>query len=262
MKRHFEKPGTLRLFRRVTIRGTVVAVAVGRASEGETTFTIRCRSTGEARRTAETWARRALEAGFAEVELPAGIPGVVRTLEGPSGPGRVRIDACKDVYFAVEACGVAKLRIGQRVVAQGVQRSPGLKVDYLFGSKLEARRVLEFPRIDPRRCMPAPDPGARARRTLVTLAGPAILGHQRRAKPLIAAAAGDLIFAYEKGIHRFLKFGRLPGTGRVVFHEAVLTSGFARQASPVLTCAPEFCETLPASLKRAIEAQPGLGRNA
>jgi hypothetical protein len=257
--RHFEKRGRLRLFRRIGAAGPVLKLAIGTSGYSTTLVSVKYPSARAAQRAAGVWARWALEAGYAEVALGACIPGVLSTLKGPGGPGRVRTDEPEDVYFAAGAAVAPALAVGQRVLLEGVRRRPGLEVDFMFGSDFEARRVLPFPETKWSRFSARPDPDERTRRSLLALAGDAIGGHARRARPLADARCGSLIYAYEKGIHRFLKTGRLKGVGAVVFHEAVLTSALKRQSSPVLECIPAFCELVPEKLAAQLERHNGLG---
>ncbi len=182
------------------------------------------------------------------------------TLEAPSGPGRIRLDGPDDVYFDTDAAAPLSLRIGQRIVAQGVREDPRLRVPYMAASKLRARRVLEFPRVQWEQSPIRPGADSRAQTLLARMSGQALLGHQRRARPLPKdVPCGALIFAFEKGIHRFLKFGRVRDVGTVVFYEPVLTAAFQRQVAPPLTCIPEFCERVPPELARELEQRLGLG---
>ncbi len=255
--RHFEKKGGL--FRELEVRGATLKLTVGRAANDVVAVSMRQRSPAEAKRRLDAWARLALDAGFTELELPPGRFGVVSTLETPTGPGRIRLDGPEDVYFDSPPAGPLPLRIGQRVLVQGVRTDPRLDVEYMAGSKLRARSVLAFPRPRWNQHL-APGADARAQRLLARLSGKALLGHQRRARPLPKdVPCGALIFAFEKGIHRFLKLGHLPDVGTVVWYEPVLTATFQRQGAPPLSCIPEFCERLPPALVRELESRLGLG---
>jgi hypothetical protein len=90
------------------------------------------------------------------------------------------------------------------------------------------------------------------RNRLLKKIGSAVLGHQKRAEKPHGRRCGDLIFAYEKGIHRFLKLGRNGGI-RVVFYELVFNSKLQRASSRILMCAPNFCSPVPASNVRELE---------
>ncbi len=257
--RHFEKKGRLRLFRRVGTRGSTLKLELGAAAEGMTTVSEKHSSPAAARAAAGVWCRWALEAGFAEVALERGLPGVVYSPQGPAGPCRVRTDAREDVYCAKGAALLPALEIGQRVVVEGVRRHPGLEVAFMFGSELEARRVVAFPEPRWSQFKAREDLSEKARRPLVALAGPALLGHARRERPLAALRPGSLIFAFEKGVHRYLKTVRVKGTGALVHYEPVLTSQLKRQSFHVLTCLADFCEPVPAELRRELERLLGLG---
>jgi hypothetical protein len=97
MRRHFEKKSGL--FRRIETSGATLRLAFGKASEGTTRVSVKCRTRAEADRLAETWSRWALEAGFAEIGLERGTPGILFHLAGPKGPGRVRDDEGRNVFF-------------------------------------------------------------------------------------------------------------------------------------------------------------------
>jgi hypothetical protein len=121
----------------------------------------------------------------------------------------------------------------------------------MLGSTLDARRLVPFPAPvmkarAPRRL------GAKLRRTLLAAAGEAISGKQTRAKPLGQVPAGALIFAYERGVHRFLKRAKLPRVGTVVLHEPVFTSKLEPQSGEVLSCVPGFCELVPPRIARSL----------
>jgi hypothetical protein len=256
--RHFEKNTRTRLFRRFSVQGSTLELALGAASEGTTHVSIRHRSGREAQRAADAWVRWALDAGFAEVTLEDGaVPGVVRWLDGPTGPGRIRTDEPADVFFAAGAAA-EPLEVGERVVLDGIQKKRGLDVEWMFGSKLAARGVRPFP--DPRwsRFRPRPDPPEKTRRKLAALAGDAVQGHTRRARPLGRVACGTLILAYEKGVHRLLAIAK-GHEDDVVTYEPVLTSAWKRQSTQPLTCVAAFCEPVPEALRRELERTYGLG---
>jgi hypothetical protein len=143
-------------------------------------------------------------------------------------------------------------------VLEGVRRDPSLAFDFMFGSTLRARRLTAFPapRWDALRPTELDE---KTRRTLVARAGDAISGKQVRSRPLGRVPCGALVFAYEKGIHRFLKKTKLARVGEVVLYEPVLTSKLERQSGVVLSCVPTFCELVPAPITRELDRRLGLG---
>jgi len=236
-----------------------MSLALGRASEGMERISVKCASALAARRLADTWARWALEAGFAEIPLEDGTPGIIFFLSQPSGPGRVRDDEGKNVYFEPDAArGIAKLAQGQRVLLQGVRSQPRLRVEWMFGSKLVAKSVLPFPAVSWSKYKQLPDPSAKVRAKLAKLAGERLEGWHVDAPALPKkVAVGTLIFAYEKGVHRFL--GREPGGDEDLVHtEPVLTSKLTRQSGPPQIQVVRFCAPLPEKFQRSAESVFGL----
>src|SRR5262249_30553563 len=119
-----------------------------------------------------------------------------------------------------------------------------------------ARRVLPFPKLAAGTRARRLDAGTR--RALLRLAGDALSGKQKRHRPLGEVPPGALIFAYERGVHRFLRRAKLPRVGTVVLHEPVLTSKLEPQSGEVLSCVPGFCELVPPRLARELAARLGL----
>jgi hypothetical protein len=256
--RHFEKKGGL--FRRIESKGSTLSLALGRASEGTERVSVKCASALAARRLADTWSRWALEAGFAEIPLEEGTPGVLFFLSQPRGPGRVRDDEGKNVYFEPEAAAsVAKLAQGQRVLLQGVRERAKLRVEWMFGSRLAAEKLVGFQATPWNKYKQLPDPSAKIRAALAKLAGPRLEGWHVAAPALPKkVAVGTLIFAYEKGVHRFL--GREPGDDEDLVHtEPVLTSKLTRQSGPPQIQVVKFCAPLPEKFRREAEKRFGLG---
>jgi hypothetical protein len=250
---HFEKKGTLNLFRRIGIRGSTLELVIGEASSGETHIACRHQSNTAALKAATQWMQWAREVGYAEIDLPEGIPGVVFRVDGQKGPGRIRIDTAENVYFDIDSVAAPRLKMNQRVVVQDIHRRRGPPIDFMFGSKLEAGRVIAFPEPKWSHVERKADLSQKVRDGLMRSSGEALSGHRSRDTAFDNARCGDLIFAFEKGVHRFLKFGRLPdGSAPAVLYEAVLTSNFKRCSTPILYCHSKFCELVPEELKAQI----------
>lgn len=258
MSRHFEKKGALGLFRRFSAKGSTFQLAFGEASKFTIESPVKCRSAAEAARMVGTWSRWALEAGFAEVPIGAGTLGILFHLEAPLGPGRVRDDEGRNVYFDADACAASSLKQGQRVVLEGVKRNPRLEVAFMFDSKLQAKRLVASPVPVWSRFKATPDLDAKTRERLLVLAGPAIGGCQERKGTLAKTPIGSLIFAYERGVHRLLKRDK-GADAYFVFSEAVLTSKLTRAVSTTQLQVEKFCAPIPAALRRELEQRLGLG---
>lgn len=256
--RHFEKKGQLRLFRRFATRGAMLDVVIGMGGESDDRISIRCRSATDAERVSGIWSTWALDAGYAEVALPPGVLGVIATVESPSGPGRIRLDQRKDVQF-LETNALGALEVGDRVVVTGVHRVPGLRAGYMFGSKLRARAIARFPETKWSAFKAKPEPGAAIKKSLERIAGAAISGATERAKAFPKdLRPGALIYGYEKGVHRFLRYGGTKRGGFYVLSEPVLTSNFRRTSGPTSNGISTFYEVVPARLAREITRHFGL----
>ncbi|MBI2898767.1 MAG: hypothetical protein HYY17_01140 [Planctomycetes bacterium] len=90
MTRHFEKRGRLRLYRKVQVNGPAVLLAFGMAGERDVEVRTECASPAGARAAAERRAGLATGAGFAEVGVGSGTPGVLRCFRGGGGRTRPR----------------------------------------------------------------------------------------------------------------------------------------------------------------------------
>lgn len=260
--RHFEKKGAMRLFRRVGTKGSTLLVEVGAASEDTHRVSQRFPSAKAAGKAAEAWARWSTDWGYAEVFYDAGeTAGIVRGLEGPRGPGRVRTDSREDVYFAEGAASELDLEVGDRVLVRGIRAKARPAAKFMFGSKLACESVRAFPEPRWSQWRAAPELPEKTRRALQKLAGPGIAGEESseggRRRPLGKLAPGALIYSYEKGVHRFLS--KEPGKDGLVYSEPVLDSKLGRQSFRVLECLAEFCEPLPKRFRRELERHLGLG---
>jgi|GEM_PF-4115665 len=254
---HLEKPRGLRPFRRVELKGSTVTLVVGKAGGDALRVRIPKRSASAAERECRKWIGWALADGFEEIPLPKGAKlGRLSYLVGPEGPGRLRLDGPKDVYFSAEASGGHTWKVGQRVVVQGVQLDPKVaKVDFLFGSTLRARQVSPAPRPLPNTSPKRRPFAAQAARALIKLAGPAIEGHARHGKALGKLEPGRLLFAYDKGVHRFLALKHAGWDSKRVVYEAAFTSQLApAKESFEQFCLEEFCAPLPKALEAALIA--------
>src|SRR5207237_393540 len=134
-------------------------------------------------------------------------PGVLYYFQGERGPGRIRVDGnlADEVYFSAAANELPKCRVGQRVMVHGIHENPRLDGDFMFGSRSEVERVTAFPEPDWKRFEPPPEMKAGERKALMKMAGDAILGKRSAGGKPGDFRCGDYIFAYEKGVHRFLK---------------------------------------------------------
>lgn len=255
-ERHFEKRGRRNLSRRIATSGAKLRVTLGLAADYEQTFTATFETAARAERAAERWAIWALNDGYAEVARPRGELGRVSALEEPAGRGRIRTDRGRNVYFDRESTSPNVLRQGERVIVQGISKDPELKLDFLFGSQLRARRVVPFPAVDWKRHKVAPDMTPAQQRKLLAAIGDAIEGHRARESRMKAVPMGVLIFAYEKGIHRLLG-GTKDRAGNFVrvLYEPVFSSKLARMGGPLSSwCISEFCTSVPRPLARELQA--------
>jgi len=266
--RHFEKKGSLGLFRRIEASGSTLDVALGEASIRTQHFTVELESAPAARRLADTWSRWALDAGFAEIPLERGTPGIVFHLETPLGPGRVRDDEGRNILFEPTAVASSSLRQGQRVVLQGVRARRKASVGFMLGSKLQADRLLPFPVTPWKRFKARPGPSAKVSKLLAALAGGRITGSRVVYGRELGVGSGlderlpcgTLIFAYRPGVHRFLS--RTPGNenGDFVISEPVLGATLQRVSGPLMSQVASHCEPVPVVFRRALEKHFGLGR--
>lgn len=260
--RHFEKRGKLGLFRRFGVEGRELRLVIGQAGEGDHRFTVTAKSPAAAEKELERWSQWALDAGYALVALPAGVRlGVVATTESPRGPGRIRLDERDDVLFTGAPFDVAA---GDRVMVEGVHRGAKRVPDFMFGSRLRAKRVLAFPKVDWKAFPLKPIPPAGVRARLAKKAGKPLLGkwtwEDEPEGPVFPKGVkpGDLIFAYEKGVHRFLRYAGTKRGGMLVTSEPVLTSTFERTSFMPSDAMESFCKPLPAALAREISRLYGL----
>ncbi len=256
--RHFERKGALGPFRRFGARGATFELEFGEASKFTRRAKVKCRSEAEARRLVALWSRWALEAGFAEVALESGTPGILFYLATPLGSGRVRDDEGRNVHFAAAAVAPGmRLKQGQRVVLRGVMRNAKLKASFTFGSKLDAKALLPFPAPRWSEFRAQPDLDAKTRKALLRLAGPGIADGSGSRK-LGAAKPGALLYAYAKGVHRLLVREPYDDT-EMVFTEPVLDSKLQRLSGTIDMQVAKFCEPIPAALRRELERRLGLG---
>ena len=256
--RHFEKNGKQHLFRRFATHAATLDVVMGMGGEWDKRISIRCRSAADAKRVSGIWSTWALDAGYAEVALPAGVLGVIATLESPSGPGRIRLDHREDVQL-LETKTLGALEVGDRVIVTGVHRVPGLRARYMFGSTLRARGIARFPETKWSAFKAKPEPGAAMKKSLERIAGAAIAGKTERATAFQKdCRPGALIYTYEKGVHRFLRHGGTKRGGLYVLSEPVLTSNFRRTSGPPSDCISSFCAPIPVRLAREISRRYGL----
>lgn len=255
--RHFEKKGKLGLFRRFDVRASRLSLVIGQAGEGDHRLAIAFRSAAAAHAALERWSRWALDAGYAEVALPDGVTlGVVAYAKTPRGPGRIRLDERVDVQFLDAPFDV---EAGDRVMVEGVRRAGKRPADYMFGSTMRATRVFPFPDVKWAAFKPKPEPSAAIRRALEKKAGKALLGRwQYDGKFPRGVEPGDLIFGYEKGIHRFLEHTSTKRGGDWVLSEPVLTSNFKRQSYAASSGAAWFYRPVPPALAREIATRFGL----
>jgi hypothetical protein len=251
---HFEKAAKDRPpFRVVEQHGKRLELRLGRASEEPASVKLSFRSAAEAARAGEKWAHRFRCAGFSGFEIPKGCaPGIVYSVQGPGGPGRVRVDGSEDVLYPAGTAEGLKLKVGLRVMVEGIRTASGRPPDFMFGSKRVAKRLLPFPKpvLSP---IVVPELRASVRRELAALAGPGLNGHQRFPEKLRGAKPGDLIFSYEKGVHRFICAKPAADVDEIVYYEPLFTSDFKLQSGWVLQCIRDFCAPLPPKLVARLE---------
>ena len=253
--RRFERRGTRNRSRRIRTSGTKLIVTIGLAGYEEKTFTQTFKSAGQAARAAERWATWALNDGFAEVQLPNGLLGQVSTLESPGGPGRVRTDSRRDVYFDRPAASPNTFKVGDRVIVEGASKDSRLKVDYLFGSKLRTSRVFPFPAVDWKRHKVAADLATAVRRKLISTIGDTIDGFHLYPSRMKPVPLGTLIFTYDRGIYRFLGATKdRAGNAAMVTYEPVFSSKLTRLNGEMLRCGSEGCKPVPRAIARELQA--------
>jgi hypothetical protein len=248
--RHYEViRGRNRLFWRLGIDSRVVKMCWGRVANGEECSELACATEEEARRTMERWIRRLLATGYAEVELPRGSPGEVRWVEGSRGPGWIRLDTRQDVHYEPGSVEPPELEIGMRVIVQAPRPYDGPDANTVHKGKLEAGQVVAFPEMRRRKAKKMPDPDERTRAALAKLAE-RDTAHPQQDRDF---KVGDIVFAWEKGVHRLLKVD----DQQQAHFDPLFTSNFKWRLSPVLTCHIQFCTKVSPELRDRIESLEG-----
>ena len=238
---------------------------MGLAGDAEQLFTAECRSAAEAAQLVTRLNRWSELAGLQPFDLGPLKPGIVYTLKGPQGPGRVRLDNRDDVYFDPAAVDGVTLKQGSRVLVGEVRTDGALDVDFMFGSRLQAGRVSAFPTAQPTKAAAlAPE----AREKLMGVAGPALGGWNaarkvRTERPRkVALAMGDLVYGFGAGIHLYL--GVAPSQRRgadelpLVSYLPLLSSKLTLVATGDDSCMWGMCEAIPARLREGLEKAFGL----
>ena len=235
-----ENKASQRRFRRIQTDGSDVEIAFGQVASGTDVIRISVASAIEAEQVAARWGRWALADGYSEVDMPPGEPGVVHWVEGAAG--WIRLDANRVAHFSEAAVPSPPppLAIGTRVTAEGLSPYAGPGAEGAHRGKFEAERVhvvLEPGRTKKPKAVDA-DEG--------TIADLAIA--EKAAPHTLPSTPGDLIFAHEKGVHRFLL---IDGNGLVVY-EPVFRSNGKRSSGPASRCAADFVRVVPANLARRL----------
>lgn len=251
-KIHLEKKsGKEHPYRIIQTTGSVFKLIYGRASDTQSEVEVRFNSTKECGKMANNWLMWYKSFGYKEVAFTEGVPGVLYYFESQDGPGRVRIDGGANVYFPKGGIQFKSPKQGQRVLVHQIKKDPRLNVDFTFGSKYVATKLTSFPKtsskIDKEITFSEVE-----RKSLTQLYGSLMMGHEKHSQRLTKPYCGDFIFAFEKGVHRFLKFDKIPDVGKVVVYEPCFTSNFKSQSGWVTYCIPDFCAHIPRELSQKI----------
>jgi hypothetical protein len=233
----FEKKGKNHYARRMQISNSNLTLHFAQNGD-EVSVDLRFKNANAAENAGQYWQCSFANAGFDDFGIVDGIPGTVCTVTGSRGPGRIRVDgAIDDVYFAENMHELKSIKQGMRVLVSGIHKNGKRKESFMLGSTLEASKIRGYPEIVTANVvkeMPLND-----RQRQILLAGEALQGHQKfqGSKDF---QTGDLIFAFDKGVHRFIK-----KKGKNIYYEELFNSQFKRQPGMILECIEEFCTVIP-----------------
>ncbi len=250
-------------FWHIAVNGNSVVTGSSTFDSAPTSSVFTFSTEREASAAAELAAGRKLDDGYSEPTVPEGhAAGVVRWNDGPVGPGWIRLWDHRDVHFEIGAVeGFQTLKIGTRVMVGELRPYSGTGADQTHAGKFEAGAV-------------RPSPAARSRGTIRKTEADRVDADVRSQLVARVAAAeasaqateglclGDLVFAWDKGIHRLIGLYQVAiqtqhdpqFDGWLAEYDPVFDSKFKRRRGPTRTCGRQFVRRLPLPLSVEIEA--------
>lgn len=249
---HFEKRiGKNFHYRSIVRKGSSLAIVIGDSNGGFHEFQVKCKSVANAKKVEKNWHQLFMDRGFVQIGTGDAIVGVISTLQSPEGPGRIRRDGPgEDLYFSKVTTQNVLFKQKERVLCEGVKKNAKPKSDFMFGSKWEANLVKKFPKVDWKKIKPLeslkPVDKAKLMKAYKEAISKAEFSNAKSFK------SGDLIFAYDKGVHRVLSVKKYPG-GFMVTYEPVFDSKFNRVTYGYTMAIEKFCAPLPADFLKMIK---------
>ncbi|HUO49977.1 MAG TPA: hypothetical protein VMU25_00145 [Candidatus Paceibacterota bacterium] len=241
----FFKKGALRLNRQLVVHGQKILVRYGQGSSVAVELVLR---EDNPLVLGEKFAEAFRRAGFSEYSNPKeGLVGRISFLEGPRGPGRVRVDAIGDVYFDERSHSIKKLEVGKQVVVFDIAKNPNEIPSFMLGSDLKARELTFLLPETKHKKVELP---ATVRERILKNEGASLRGSTRKQTHQQELQFGQLIYGYYAGIYRILKIEH-----GLAYCEQLYTGKLLRAPGRIDFWASEYCRPLHPEIAKLLEAE-------
>lgn len=239
----FEKKGKSSLSRHLWTKGKTLHILFSQDASKVFELKLKLPRTSDISDETSFWSDSFRQAGFTEFLIQDGHAGSVAYIDPENESGRIRADAFGDVYFSQVSNHAKSAKQSLRVLVHDVFTNPELDVPFMFGYKLEASKVTNFPKGQSHSIQEIPE---KKRVTLLKKLG-TLLDGSKRSDEKNEFTPGQLIFAYQKGIHRYL--GKQKKT---VYYEEIYNSKLLRQPGFVYCSIAEFCHPVPEEILKQL----------